>query len=71
MVTRKPLELPPEVAKAFFSDVRAYFAESDKHRRDRIAVYQLRALQQYQGPLEKKLQLSDIRHMLEQMKDQA
>lgn len=71
MVIRKTLELPPEVARAFFSDARAYFAEKDKRQRDRIAVYQLRALQAYQGPMEKKLQLSDIRNMFEQMKDQA
>ena len=45
MISKKQLELPPEVARAFFSDVRAYFAEQDRHKRDRIAVYQLRALQ--------------------------
>ena len=57
--------LPPEVARAFFSDMRAHFSEKDKHRRDRIAVNQLRTLQEFQGPLEKKLQPSDMRELFD------
>jgi hypothetical protein len=64
----KPLQLPPEVARAFMDDMEAYFAENDKHRADAIAVRQLRTLQDYQAPYEKKLRLSDVRQLFERMK---
>ena len=69
MISKKPFELPPEVAREFFGDVHAYFAEKDRHKRDLIAVYQLRALQKYQGPLERKLQLSDVKELFDRLKD--
>ncbi|WP_338832180.1 hypothetical protein [Bradyrhizobium sp. 27S5] len=37
-ITRKPLEIPPEIARQFAADMRAYRAEQDDIRRDRIAV---------------------------------
>ena len=37
------LDLPPEVARAFTEDMRAYFAEPNPIKRDGIAVRQLRA----------------------------
>jgi hypothetical protein len=54
----KQLELPPDVARAFVDDMRAYFAEENPIKRDGIAVRQLRALREHQGPREKKLRLS-------------
>jgi hypothetical protein len=36
-VPRKSIELPPEVAKAFVKDMRAYFAEPNTIKRDEIA----------------------------------
>jgi hypothetical protein len=60
MVIRNALELPPAVAKEFVRDMRAYFAEKDGYKRDAIAVRQLHALKQHQGPREKALGLSDI-----------
>jgi hypothetical protein len=48
------MEMPQAVAREFVEDMQAYFAENDKHRRDAIAVRQLRALQEYQGPREKR-----------------
>jgi hypothetical protein len=56
-VIRKPLDLPPAVARAFVKDVRAYLAEEDGHKRDAIAVRQLRALQEFQNPREKPLHM--------------
>jgi hypothetical protein len=35
---KKPLELPPDVAKRFVKDMRAFFAEEDATKRDVIAV---------------------------------
>jgi hypothetical protein len=64
-----PLDLPPAVARAFVDDMRAYFAEENPIKRDGIAVRQLRALREHQGPREKPLRLSDIKSMFVQMRD--
>ena len=37
MVVRKPLDLPPDVARSFVQDMRAYFAEDNPIKRDGIA----------------------------------
>jgi hypothetical protein len=71
MVIRKPLELPPDVAHAFVEDMRAYFAEDNPIARDGIAVRQLRALREHQGPRDKKLRLSDVKAMFVEMKNHA
>jgi hypothetical protein len=68
---RKPLDLPPAVARAFVEDMKAYFAEENPIKREGIAVRQIRALREHQGPREKKLRLSDVKEMFEQMKNQA
>jgi len=66
---RKPIELPPEVARNFVRDMRAYFAaRHDQIKADGIAAQQLRALREYLGPRDKKLRLVDVREMFEQMK---
>jgi hypothetical protein len=71
LVIRKPIELPPAAARAFVDDMRAYFAEENPIKRDGIAVRQLRALREHQGPREKKLRLSDVKEMFEEMKNHA
>lgn len=63
MIKRSPLDLPPDVAKSFVKDMKAYFAEEDGHQRDAIAVRQLHTLKQHQGPREKPLRLSDVKRM--------
>jgi hypothetical protein len=68
---RKPIELPPDFARRFAEDMRAWFAETDLIKRDEIAARQLHTLRQYQGPREKKLRLSDVVAMFVEMKDQA
>jgi hypothetical protein len=37
-ITRKPIEIPPEAARRFAADMKAYHSERDDVRRDRIAV---------------------------------
>lgn len=65
---RKPLELPPAVARAFVLDMCAFFAEPNAIRRDEIAARQLHPLKQhYKG----KLRLTDVKEMFLQMRDQA
>ena len=64
---RKPLELPPEVARRFVRDMRAYFAAPNSLKRDEIAANQLHALRQhYNG----KLRLIDVIAMFREMRDQ-
>jgi hypothetical protein len=62
------VRLPPALAREFVEDMRAYFAEEDGDNRDLIAVRQLRALKQHQGPREKPLRLSDVKQMFREIK---
>jgi hypothetical protein len=64
----KSLELPAAVARAFVEDMRAYFTEENQIKRDGIAVRQLHALNQHQGPREKPLRLSDVKRVFLEMK---
>ncbi|SHM40715.1 hypothetical protein SAMN05444321_6240 [Bradyrhizobium lablabi] len=68
---RKQLELPPEVAKAFVRDMRAYFKAKGQNERDEIAARQRSALSGYQGPRDKKLRITDVIKMFNAMKDQS
>jgi hypothetical protein len=68
---RKPRDLPPEVARAFVEDTRKYFDEENPIKREGIAVRQLRALREHQGPQEKKLRLSDVKAMFLHMRNQT
>jgi len=61
-----------QVAKAFMEDMRAFFAEPDAIKRDEIAARQLHVLQACNPPRAKKLRLSDVHEMFqEMMKDEA
>jgi hypothetical protein len=69
---RKPIELPPEVAKAFVRDMKAFFkAGGTGVKADGIAARQLHALRAYQGPREKPIKLHQVKEMFVQMRDQA
>jgi hypothetical protein len=49
---RKPIELPPAVARRFVEDTRAFHAEPNAIKADEIAARQLHALKQhYSGKL--------------------
>jgi hypothetical protein len=50
MKASKRIDLPPAVAHS--KDMRAYFAEENQTKRDAIAVRQLHALKEHQGPRE-------------------
>jgi hypothetical protein len=65
----KPLELPPEVARRFFEDMRAFHRERNPIKRDEIAARQLHTLSGYLRPRERKLRLSDVKELFEQMRD--
>jgi hypothetical protein len=69
MKAPKPLDLPAAIAHTFVENANAYFDEADQIKRDGIAVRQLRALREHQGPREKKLRPSDVKAMFLQMRD--
>jgi hypothetical protein len=68
---RKPIELPPAVARAFVRDMNAYFAETNLIKRDEIAIRQHVALNEYLGRRERPLRVIDVKEMFLQMRDQA
>jgi hypothetical protein len=68
---RKPIELPPALARAFVKDMLAFFAEKNAIKRDEIAARQLRALRGYSPPRAKKLRLSDVHEMFLAMRDRV
>jgi hypothetical protein len=70
ILSRKPLELPPEVAQAFVRDMRAYFKAKGQNKRDEIAARQRSALSEFHGPRDKKLRITDVIKMFNEMKDQ-
>ena len=67
----KPIELPPEVAKAFIRDMKAFFAEESQIKRDEIATRQLVSLNEYLGRRQRPLRVIDVKEMFRQMRDHA
>ena len=68
---RKKSNLPPDVARAFVKDMRAYFGEKHPIRRDEIARRQPVALRDYYPSSVRELLLPDIYEMFEKIKDEA
>ncbi|MGY3615641.1 hypothetical protein [Bradyrhizobium sp. USDA 10063] len=64
----KQADLPPEVARAFMEDLRAYFDEPNEHKRNEIAARQMHVLNQYRPRRAKRLWISDIKAMFQQMR---
>jgi hypothetical protein len=63
----KPIELPPEIARAFVRDMQVLRREEHHHiKADAIAAQQLHALRQHYGG---KLRLTDVKEMFSRMKD--
>jgi hypothetical protein len=68
MIKRGPLELPPAVARSFMADLKAYFAETNGHKRDEIASRQVYALNNNRRPRDPKVRLSDVKQLFELMR---
>jgi hypothetical protein len=66
---RKPIELPPAVARRFVEDRRVFSAEESQIKRDGIAGRQMSVLRQYQGPREKPVRIPDVKELFLQMRD--
>ncbi len=54
---RKPIELPPAIARRFVDDMHAFYAEPNPIKRDEIAGRQMFVLREYQGPREKPVRI--------------
>jgi hypothetical protein len=68
----KPIDLPPAVARAFVTDMHAFFAAGGTGpEADGIAARQCHALREYQGPREKPIKLHEVKQMFHAMKDHA
>jgi hypothetical protein len=68
----KPLELPPDVARAFVRDMKAFFAAGGTGvKADEIAIRQLVALNEYLGKRHRALRVTDVKEMFVQMRDEA
>ena len=66
---RKPIELPPEVARAFVRDMITFFAETNTIKADEIAIRQLLVLNEYLGRRERPLRVTDMKELFGQMRD--
>jgi len=67
---RKPIELPPAVARRFVGDMRAFFAEPNPIKRDEIAGGRMHVLREYQASRENPVRIPDIMEMFRQMRDE-
>jgi hypothetical protein len=59
-----PLDLPPDVAKAFAEDMKAFLVERSAMRRDELAARQLRALREH---VPGRLSVADVKAMFHQL----
>ena len=67
---RKQLEIPPDAAKAFVRDMKAFFKANGPLMQDEIAAKQAWLLKQHL-PRGTKLRTSDLKELFLQMRDQA
>ncbi|QIG94424.1 hypothetical protein [Bradyrhizobium sp. 6(2017)] len=58
-ISRKPIEIPPEVARQFAAKMRLFHAERDQLKRDEIAADTRHLLLQHM-PKGAKLRLADV-----------
>jgi len=66
---RRPIELPPAIARAFVRDMK--IRQEENIKADAIAARQIHVLRQYQGSCERPIKLHDVKEMFLQMRDQA
>jgi len=64
---RKPIDIPPEAAREFLKDMRAFF-RTKGHEADRIAADAGWKLEQHM-PRGTRLRLSDVKKLFYEMKD--
>jgi hypothetical protein len=65
------MHLPPEVARSFVKDMKAFHTEPNQIKRDAIAARQRHALREHKRPRDPKLRLSDVKELFERMRKLA
>jgi hypothetical protein len=65
----KDIEIPPEFAETFVSDMRAFHAEKNPLKREVIARRQIHVLRQFQGKSERPIKLHEVKQIFEEMRD--
>ena len=70
MIVRKPLEIPPEVAKAFVRDMKRFFKAKTVLDRNEVAAGTPWMLKNHL-PRGTKLRITDVKELFLQMKDHA
>lgn len=63
------IDLPPEIARRFVEDMRAYLAEPNRIKQDEIAARQLEPLNKYRTNKMKKIRIHDVREMFDMMRE--
>ncbi|NLS69612.1 hypothetical protein E3H11_11935 [Bradyrhizobium brasilense] len=66
-ITRKALEIPPDVARQFAANMRAFHAEYDPLKRDEIAADTRHLILEHM-PKDTKLRLADVLELFELMR---
>lgn len=64
----KPIDLPPEIARAFMRDLRAYHRTKNGDKKTLIAARQAEELSRHTGSLVK---LAEVRELFQRMKNQV
>lgn len=68
---RKPFDIPHTAAKAFMLDLKAFFKETDPHKRDMIAGDQMRALWDHQRKGDRRVTILDVKELFYALRDHA
>jgi hypothetical protein len=68
---RKPVDIPPNAAKAFMRDLKAFFKEPDPHKRDEIAARQMHSLWEHQRPGDRRVNILDVKELFHAMQNHA
>ncbi|MHC2462139.1 hypothetical protein [Bradyrhizobium embrapense] len=67
-LTRNPIEIPPDAAKAFMRDLRAYHNTKDGDARTAIAARQAEQLSKH---VRSSVKLAEVKELFERMKGQS
>jgi hypothetical protein len=70
-MVRWNFDIPPSAARDFVADMRAYHAETDAGRRDRIAARQARLLNDHLPAKSKRMTPFEVGEVFKLMKDEC
>src|SRR5260370_13722978 len=68
-MTKRNMNLPPDIARRFVEDMEAFYAEFNAIKRDEIAARQLHALREHRRPRDPNLRLSEVKQLFARMRE--